>query len=94
MAPNRVAITATNGLTVESETVDSSTGRHLRFTVRNPFDTSVNDWAVEVHLPSFVTGVYGAHCNAVGSTKYRITPDQWCEKLPPKGELTFGLLLS
>lgn len=84
---------ATPGLTVSQESMVLGECRHIRFTVRNNGDVPVTSWELSMRLPAFILGMYGAQVDAVTQSEYRITPTRWEATLPPRKELTFGVLL-
>jgi len=93
MARCDFATNISDGIAVQADLVRLESCNHLAVEVSGT-GTDVEDWAVDIRVPALVTGVYGAKCDAVSSTTYRITPDPWTRRIPGNGAIHFGLIFA
>ncbi len=89
------ATTISKGIAVRADLIRLESCNHLSVEVSGT-DTGadVDNWAVDISVPARITGVYGAKCDAVSATKYRITPDPFTRHIPTGGTVHFGLIFA
>ncbi|WMS42304.1 hypothetical protein RDV64_19910 [Acuticoccus sp. MNP-M23] len=95
MTPCDFATNITTGIAVRTDLSRLESCNHLSVEVSGTVDgADVDNWALDIRVPALVTGIYGAKCDAVSATTYRITPDPWTRKIPGGHCVRFGLIFA
>lgn len=89
---NALSTSGTLDITATRETIGGVT--HVAIVVANRGTAAVEAWSADLVLPAAVVGIYGATICALGSIRYRLTPDRWRQRIAAGRSVSIGVLVS